>query len=177
MFLSLVCGGSAKPQESDIVREFRSVKPGNQDYSSVQTVRLRKEILVLALWHPHNTALELHADIYSYVVENGKASFVKAYTGDLSEEIIEIVSVEVAGANHPQLAILCRSGQIKILRILEKKERTFSLVFENGGTDVTVVKESKEIWLKSDSARQIDIYRWSEAQNHYMKTKTLDIFF
>src|SRR6266851_5395227 len=173
-FLSFWC--CLLKAQADVAQEFRASNAGGgHEYSEIRTVQLKKLTFVLALWHPNNSALDLSADIYRYVPGSRQPTFAKEYSGDLSEEILHIAPMEIAGSDHLQLGVLCRSGQIKILRILEEKQQALTLVFENGGTDVTVVKQAKEIWLKSDSARQVDVYRWNREQSRYTKTRTLDI--
>jgi hypothetical protein len=163
-------------EKSTILSVFRQQYRAS-NYGWTSALSLNSKEYVLATSHPGGHATELQLDVFE-PTDQVPTKFRKVYSGNVSEELIGVYAVALDGSGKQNLVLLSNSAQIKIIKILNSSETgDLSVIFDNGGTEVTIVKDEKEIWLKSRSAGVVDVYQWSEKQNRYNKTKTLNIVF
>jgi hypothetical protein len=164
-------------EQSKALSLFRQqYRGGHYGWSSALTLNSKEYIL--ATWHPGGHATELHLDVFECTDHESAAKFRKLYSDNVSEELIGAYAAALDGSGKQNLVLLSNSAQIKIVKILSFSEAGEPrLIFDNGGTDVTVLKDEKEIWLKSRSAGVVDVYRWTEEQTRFVKAKTLNILF
>ena len=164
-------------EQSKWLSVFRQQYRGGH-YGWSSSLNLNSREYILATWHPGGHATELHLDVFECADHESATKFRKVYSGNVSEELIGAYAVALDRSGKQNLVLLSNSAQIKIIKVLSFSEAgDFSVIFDNGGTDVTMLKDEKEIWLKSRSGGVVDVYQWSEEQNRFAKTKTLNIVF
>jgi hypothetical protein len=167
----------ARAQTSDTIEQFKKLYGNSRDYKEFRVINLNQNKYLLAFWYQDNSPLQLSVDVFRYEDRELQKPIRKFYTGDVSEEISEIADLDLTGDGRAELIFLCASGQIKIIRVFEERRDSLVLRFEKGGSDISVVRSTREIWIKSRTAKELDVYRWDPRIRRFVKAKTLQIVF
>lgn len=172
--LLFLIGGTAFGQKSgtETIARFRELYGNIRDYKDVRLLSLNGKRYILAYWYEDNSPLQVSVHILRYSDDKLEEPVFKVFAGDVSEEVEEVVSSDLTGDGRDELIFLSRSGQIKIVRVLEDRGDQFVEIFENGGSEVTLTKETREIWVKSKTAGKLEIYRWDLKLRKFTRTKT-----
>jgi hypothetical protein len=116
-------GGTVFGQESaaDTIARFRELYGNIRDYKDVRLLTLNGKRYILAYWYEDNSPLQLSVHILRYSDDQLEEPVFKVFAGDVSEEVEEVVSSDLTGDGRDELIFLSRSGQIKIVRVLEDR--------------------------------------------------------
>lgn len=163
--------------ENNTVERFKQLYGNVRDYNSIKLTRLNGQQYLLAFWNEDNDPLQLWVNIFAYSDDELQSPIYKAFTGDLSEQVIEITQCNLTGTDNRDLVFLSKSGQIEMIRILRQKGRELQLVFENGGADITLPTDQREVWIKNRTGKQLSVYRWDQARGKFIDYKTLPVAF
>jgi hypothetical protein len=148
-----------------------------RDYSSIQLTTLNGQRYILAFWNEDNDPLQLWVNIFAYSDDELQAPVYKAFSGDVSEDVIDIAQRPLTDGSRRDLVFLCKSGQIEMVRVLRQKGRELQLVFENGGSDITLPTDQREIWIKSRSSKEMNIYKWDQTLGKFVDSRTMPVAF
>lgn len=166
----------SRTEEDNAVAAFR--KHHGKNYLSVNSIMLNSRPYVIAFWNEGGHPILLRADIFQYDKARVQGEFEKVYSGDVSEEVIGIYAFSVDGSGQEQLIFLSNSGQLKIVRILAiQKSGSMNLIFMNGGADVSLLSDSREIWIKNSVGQEIDVYEWDEQTGRIQHKRSVSVLF
>jgi hypothetical protein len=147
-------------EEPVTISRFKALYGETRDYKSFKLLTLNGHRYILAFWYEDNSPLQLSVNIVRYTDADLEEPVFGVFSGSVAEDVAEIVTFDVTGDGRDELLFLSNSGQIKIVRILQEAERELRPIFENGGTEVTLLKDTREIWIKSRSAGDLTAFRW-----------------
>lgn len=171
-------GRAAVQQGADsLIKEFEKSGEFNERYESIRVLELNKEHCVLAFWYEEGSYLQLSVDVFRSAGERGKHSFRRIFSGDVSEEVTDIATFDLTADGRDELLFVSNSGMIKMIRVLEDLAAEMRLIFSNGGNEVTLLKVSREILIKSRSTRELDVYRWNSVKNEFVLVRTEAVLF
>lgn len=162
---------------ADAVATFRK-QHYPEPYISVDSITLNSHPYVIAFWNEGGNALSLRADIYRVDNVEGKFEYGMAYSGDFSEEVLGIYAFSMDKSEREQLLVLSNSGHLKIVRVLTLQDNgSMKEVFRNGGEDVTLLSDSREIWIKNPIGREVDVYQWDKETGGIRHERSVSILF
>ena len=115
--------------------------------------------------------------IFRYTDGSLSQPVTKVFSGGVAEEVQAVVHFDLTGDGRDELIFVSNSGQIQIVRVLEDQKRSFVQIFENGGSEVTIIKSTREIWIKGKTAGVLRVYRWNAKSNQFARSRTLEILF
>lgn len=159
------------------IERFKELYGNVRDYKEFRLLTLNGEHYVVAFWNEDNDPLQLWTSIFRYSDEQLQMPVYKVFSGDVSERVLAIDDFDLSGSGRNDLLVLSKSGQIEIVRVLREQGKDLVLAFENGGSDVTVLKERREIWIKSRTGKQVDVYRWDGKGGKFICYETVPVVF
>lgn len=161
----------------DTIARFKKLYGNVRDYRSFELLKLNGAHYLLAFWYEDNDPLQFSVNIFRYQDEELQKPIFKVYTGSVAETLRATETFDLMGTGKDQLIFLSDSGEIELLRVLEDTGRDLKLVFENGGSQVTVLPDSREIWIKNKVARNIDVYKWDSESQKFAHIRTIRVLF
>ncbi|MFB3921208.1 MAG: hypothetical protein ACE145_05765 [Terriglobia bacterium] len=161
----------------DTVERFKQLYGNVRDYTSIQLLTLNGQKYILAFWNEDNDPLQLWVNIFAYSDDQLHLPVYKAYSGDVSEQLIEVAQCKLTDPRTDDLVFLSKAGHIEMIRVLHQKGRELQLVFENGGADVTLPTGQGEVWIKNRTGKELTVYRWDRGSNRFVERKSLPIAF
>lgn len=175
LFMVLVLASSfarGVTEEEVTISRFRALYGGIRDYKSFKLLSLNGHRYLLAFWYENNSPLQLSVNIVRYTDAKLEEPVFGVFSGSVAEDVTEIVTFDVTGDGRDELLFLSNSGQIKVIRILQEAGRELRPIFENGGTEVTLLKDTREIWIKSKSAGDLTVFRWDPKEKKIVAIAT-----
>lgn len=168
----LGCSFSFRQENVDTIERFKKLYGNLRDYKEFRLLTLNGHHCILAFWYEDNSPLQLVVQVFKYKDDKLEKPVEKIYEGSVAEEVIKIATADLLGSGHDQLIFLSRAGQIQILRVLAEKGNSLVPIFETGGTEITIIKPTSEIWVKSKTAGEVDIFRWDAKSSKFFKVRT-----
>jgi hypothetical protein len=168
---------AAEERRTNTVERFKQLYGNVRDYNSIKLTTLNGQRYILAFWNEDNDPLQLWVNIFAYSDDELQAPVYKAFSGDVSEDVIDIAQRPLTDGSRRDLVFLCKSGQIEMVRVLRQKGRELQLVFENGGSDITLPTDQREIWIKSRSSKEMNIYKWDQTLGKFVDSRTMPVAF
>lgn len=175
LLLGAASGVSARQEGAE--DRFRELYGNRRDYIQISRFDLDDEKLILAYWLEDNSPLQLSVDIFRIQGEALTEPITELFSGEVAEEVQSVFAFDFTGDGRKELAFVSTSGMIKVILILQMQDDSLVEIFENGGTEITVLEPTKEVWIKSRSAEEVDIYRWSQDSQSFAWQKTLKILY
>jgi hypothetical protein len=176
LLLLSICPVSARSCDQTIDR-FKQSYGNVRDYKEIKLLTLNGERYILAFWYEDNDPLQLSVTIFRYFDEQLKEPVYKVFSGDVSEEVLAIEEFDLTGNGRNDLLFLSKSGMVETVRVLHEKGKEFALVFENGGSDVTVLKDRREIWIKARTGKEVQVFLWDGKTGKFICYKTVPVVF
>ncbi|MBI3663942.1 MAG: hypothetical protein HY234_12945 [Acidobacteria bacterium] len=158
-------------------KRFRELYGNLREYKEINRLELNGKHYILAYWLEDNSPLQLTVDIFRYTDSLLSQPVTKVFSGGVAEEVQAIVHFDLTGDSQDELIFVSDSGQIQIVRVLQDQKKSFAQIFMNGGSEVTIIKSTREIWIKAKTAGVLEVYRWDPSSKKFLRTKTLEILF
>lgn len=170
-------GNGVFASQKGVEERFRELYGNLRDYKQLSQFDLDGKNLILAYWLEDNSPLQLSVDIFRIEDDSMAKPIKKLFSGSVAEEVEAVFGFDATGDGQKEIVFVSKSGMIKIIRVLQIKDGSLTEIFQNGGSDITVLDSRKEIWIKSRSAREVDIYRWVKRTQKFERDKTLSILY
>lgn len=176
--INIVCatafGSEMRGRDDQLVSQFRKQ---HKEYTSATGVTLNSVEYIVATWNADNLPSQLHAELYECTIAGDADKCRKVYSGSVAEELVGIYPFSFSNSGKQQLILLSRSGQLQVLRILSEDRGKLVKIFENGGSNIDVVADEREIWIKNRIGKKIDIYSWDQNTGTIKWKRNLNVVF
>ena len=157
LMMPLFLRADQQETENATIRRFRELYGAARNYKWFSQQTLNGHGYILAFWYEEDSPVELRVSIFRHADDRLQEPVTEAFTGAVAEEIIRVTTFDLKGDGRDELIFLSNSGQIKLIRVLEESGPRLKLIFDNGGTDVTLMKDTREVCDKSKTAQVVEV--------------------